>query len=137
VPEEFMTCGSDNSGHPQEIAAKLTGSHFGFDLSTMTRLRAPGAGASPKFMLRALRDPDGANLDRIQIIKGWLDTDGKTHEKIWDVACADREIIEGKCKGAVGTTVDVQQASYTNTIGDAALGGYWIDSEFDPAQRAF
>ena len=100
-------------------------------------LQASGTDASPRFMVRALRDPDGANLDRIQIIKGWLDFEGKTHEKIWDVACADRGIIEGQCEVGVGSTVNIQEASYTNTIGDAALAGHWADPEFDPEQRAF
>ena len=88
-------------------------------------------------MVRALRDVDGANLDRIQIIKGWLDSQGDTQEKIWDIACADRQIVDGSCEGEVGNTVDVADASYTNTIGRAVLGGYWEDPEFDPAQKAF
>jgi len=96
-------------------------------------------GASPKFMVRALRDADGANLDRIQIIKGWVDADGKSQERIFDVAVSDgREIDEdGRCTTPVGDTVDVPDASYTNTIGDAALAGYWEDPTFDPKQRAF
>jgi hypothetical protein len=95
--------------------------------------------ASPKFMVRALRDPDGANLDRIQIIKGWLGEDGKAQEKVYDIAVSDgREIgPDGRCKTPVGDTVDVANASYTNTIGDALLAGYWEDPDFDPSQRAF
>ena len=70
-------------------------------------------------MIRALRDPDGANLDRIQIIKGWLDKDGKTHERIYDVACSDsRSVKERRCEKPVGSTVDIANATYTNTIGD-------------------
>jgi hypothetical protein len=95
------------------------------------------SGASPKFMVRALRDPDGANLDRIQIIKGWLDGAGNTHERIYDIACADRAIVDGACATAVGDTVNVEDASYTNTIGDAVLGAYWEDPDFDPSQKAF
>lgn len=94
-------------------------------------------GGTPKFMVRALRDPDGANLDRIQIVKGWLDAGGETQEKIWDVACAGREIVEDACDGDVGNTVDIADASWTNSIGEAALGGFWEDPEFDPAQKAF
>jgi hypothetical protein len=95
-------------------------------------------GAAPKFMIRALRDPDNANLDRIQVIKGWLNTDGTTQERIYDVACADdRAIVERRCERDVGTTVDVADASYTNTIGDALLGAFWEDPDFDPTQRAF
>jgi hypothetical protein len=90
-------------------------------------------------MVRALRDVDGANLDRIQIIKGWVDADGSSHERIFDVAVSDGRKIDkdGRCKTPVGDTVDVPNASYTNTIGDAVLGGYWEDPTFDPKQRAF
>jgi hypothetical protein len=98
---------------------------------------APDATAAPTFMVRALRDVDGANLDRIQIIKGWLDATGQTQEKIWDIACAGREIVNGQCADAVGSTVDVGNASYSNDIGDAVLGAHWTDPAFDPTQRAF
>jgi hypothetical protein len=96
-------------------------------------------GATPKFMVRAQRDPDGANLDRIQVIKGWLDSNGKAQEKIYDIAVSDgREIgADGRCKTPLGDTVDVKSATFTNTIGDAVLGAYWEDPEFDPAQPAF
>ncbi|WP_223428544.1 DUF3604 domain-containing protein [Tateyamaria pelophila] len=100
-------------------------------------LRPGPEGATPNFMVRALRDPDGANLDRIQIIKGWLDAAGQTQEKIWDIACAGRDIVDGACDGAVGDTVDVADASWTNTIGEVVLGGYWQDPEFDPVLKAF
>lgn len=94
-------------------------------------------GKAPTFMVRALRDPDGANLDRIQVIKGWLDANGETQEKIFDIACADREIVDAACDGDVGNTVDVADASYTNTIGEAVLAAHWTDPEFDPALKAF
>jgi hypothetical protein len=100
----------------------------------------PAAGAkAPRFMVRALRDPDGANLDRIQIVKGWLGADGEAQERIYDIAVSDgREIgADGRCKTPVGDTVDVDNASYTNSIGDAVLAAYWEDPEFDPAQSAF
>jgi hypothetical protein len=102
-------------------------------------LSAAPEGAKPKFMVRALRDVDGANLDRIQIIKGWVDADGKSHERIFDVAVSDGRKIDndGRCKTPVGDTVDVPNASYTNTIGNAVLAGYWEDPTFDPKQRAF
>ena len=102
-------------------------------------LNAAPDGAKPRFMVRALRDPDGANLDRVQIVKGWLDADGKSQERIFDIAVSDGRKIEddGRCKTPVGDTVDVANASYTNTIGDALLGGYWEDPAFDPKQRAF
>jgi hypothetical protein len=102
-------------------------------------LSAAPADKAPAFLVRALRDPDGANLDRIQIIKGWVDAEGKTHERIYDVAVSDGRKInaDGRCKTPVGDTVDVKNASYTNKIGDPVLGAYWKDPEFDPAQRAF
>jgi len=94
-------------------------------------------GKAPTFMIRSLRDPDGANLDRIQVIKGWLDAEGNTHEKIFDVACGERVIVDGTCDGDVGNTVNVTDASYTNTIGEPLLTAHWTDPEFDPAQKAF
>jgi Protein of unknown function (DUF3604) len=100
-------------------------------------LRPGPAGRAPTFMVRALRDPDGANLDRIQIIKGWLDFAGETHERIWDIACAGREIVDGACDSDVGSTVNVADASWTNTIGRSELGAYWTDPQFDPAMKAF
>ena len=100
-------------------------------------LTSAPAGKAPSFMIRALRDPDNANLDRVQIIKGWLDSDGNTHERIYDVACADGREIQGRrCERPVGSTVDVEDASYTNTIGDPLLTAHWIDPEFDPGQPA-
>ena len=102
-------------------------------------LESAPAGKVPTFMIRALRDPDGANLDRVQVIKGWLGSDGKTQERIYDVAVSDgREIgADGRCKTPVGSTVDVADASYTNSIGDVMLMAHWKDPEFDPKQRAF
>ena len=102
-------------------------------------LTSAPSGATPTFIVRALRDPDGANLDRVQVIKGWLDSDGKTQERIYDVAVSDgREIgADGRCKMPVGSTVDVDNASYTNSIGDVMLMAHWKDPEFDPKQRAF
>jgi hypothetical protein len=96
-------------------------------------------GKSPKLMVRALRDPNGANLDRIQVVKGWLDEDGKAQEKIYDVTCADERSItdQNRCDKPVGNTVDLETATYTNSIGDAVLTAYWEDPEFDPGQRAF
>jgi hypothetical protein len=96
-------------------------------------------GVAPRFMVRALRDPDGANLDRVQIIKGWLDAKGETQERIYDVAVSDGRKVgaDGRCPTPVGDTVDVANATYTNSIGDVFLMAYWKDPEFDPMQRAF
>jgi hypothetical protein len=99
------------------------------------------SGKAPSFLIRALRDPDNANLDRVQIIKGWLDKDGKTHERIYDVACSDgrriKRLGKRRCIRRVGSTVDIANASYTNTIGDPLLTAHWVDPDFDPKQRAF
>jgi len=95
-------------------------------------------GKAPTLLIRALRDPDGANLDRVQVIKGWLDKDGKTHEQVFDVAWSgDRQPdADGKLP-AVGNTVDVEEATYSNAIGAAGLQAFWQDPAFNPLQRAF
>ena len=99
----------------------------------------PPADGAPRFMVRALRDPDGANLDRVQIIKGWLDDDGETHERIYDLAVSDGRQIgaDGRARDPVGTTVDIKNATFTNTIGAAMLTAHWQDPNFDPAESAF
>lgn len=98
----------------------------------------PKDAAAPNFMVYALRDPIGANLDRIQIVKGWLDTDGITHEKVYDVAWSGERVLDKKGKlPAVGNTVDAATASWTNTIGAAELGSVWTDPDFDVKQKAF
>lgn len=100
-----------------------------------------GAGkkGAPSFIVSALKDPIGANLDRIQIVKGWIDKSGKAREKVFDVVWSDaakRKPVGGKVP-AVGDTVNVATASYTNTIGAPTLAKVWTDPEFDPAVRAF
>ena len=111
----------------------LRGVPMGGDLS-----KAPD-GKAPTFAIRALRDVDGANLDRVQIVKGWLDSKGAMHEQVYDVMCSDKRAINDKhrCAKAVGNTVDVKTATYTNSIGDALMMAYWKDPAFDPKQRAF
>ena len=101
-------------------------------------LSAAPAGTAPSFMIRALRDPDNANLDRVQVIKGWLDASGEPRERIYDVACSDgRTIVNRRCDAEVGSTVDLSEPSYTNTIGDPLLTAHWVDPDFDATQRAF
>ena len=102
-------------------------------------LRKAPKGKAPTFMVRTLRDVDGANLDRVQIIKGWLDKKGKLHEQVYDVMCSDDRGINRKhrCKKPVGNTVNVKKATYTNSIGDALMMAYWKDPDFDAKQRAF
>jgi hypothetical protein len=101
-------------------------------------LHAGPAGASPSFMAWALRDPEGANLDRIQIVKGWMDAGGELHEKVYDVAWSGDRVpgADGKLP-SVGSTVDVENATYTNTIGDVLLYAVWTDPDFDASERAF
>jgi hypothetical protein len=102
-------------------------------------LRKAAKGKTPRFLVRALRDPDGANLDRVQIIKGWLDKKGKTQERIYDIAVSDNRKIDanGRAKKPVGNSVNVDKATYTNTIGDALMTAYWQDPDFDPKEHAF
>ena len=101
-------------------------------------LKTAPAGKAPAFLIRSQRDVDGANLDRVQVIKGWLDAAGKTHEKVYDVAWSGNRKPgkDGKLP-PVGNTVNVKEASYTNAIGAPYLTAYWKDPSFDPKQRAF
>ncbi len=98
---------------------------------------APGTGA-PRFLVYAQRDPMGANLDRVQVIKGWLDAGGKPREKVHDVAWSGERTPAANGKlPAVGDTVDLSIPSWTNSIGAAELGAVWTDPDFDPKLRAF
>jgi hypothetical protein len=99
---------------------------------------APENGDAPNFLVAAMKDPYSGNLDRIQIIKGWLDADGETHEKVYDVAWSDdrQPGTDGKLP-AVGNTVDVKNATWTNTIGAPELITVWTDPDFKPEQSAF
>jgi hypothetical protein len=101
-------------------------------------LTAAPEGKAPGFMIRAMRDVDGANLDRVQVIKGWLDAEGKTQEQVYDVAWSgDRSVgADGKLP-PVGNTVDVAQATYTNAIGAPILSAFWQDPDFSADQSAF
>jgi hypothetical protein len=102
-------------------------------------LPSPSKGKAPTFMIKAHYDPDGAFLDRIQIIKGWLDGKGVTHEKVIDVAWSGERKPDARTGEVppVGSTVDLKTATYTNTIGAPLLTGFWQDPDFDPAQHAF
>ncbi|MGO6984738.1 DUF3604 domain-containing protein [Rhizobium leguminosarum] len=101
-------------------------------------LTAAPTGKVPTFLVAALKDPIGANLDRYQIVKGWLDKDGNAQEKVYDVVWSDdrKPAADGKLP-PVGNTVDLSTATWTNTIGDPELMAVWKDPEFDPTQRAF
>ncbi len=102
-------------------------------------LKGPAEGRSPRVMVRALRDLDGANLDRIQIIKGWLAEDGETRERIFDVVCSDGRAItaDNRCERHVVDSVNAEAATYSNASGEAAMQVYWEDPDFDPGLLAF
>jgi Protein of unknown function (DUF3604) len=106
---------------------------MGGDLRAM-----PDDATAPSFMVYALRDPIGANLDRMQVVKGWLDADGVTQERVYDVAWSDNRVPDANGKlPPVGNTVDVANANWLNTIGASELATVWTDPEFDPDQKAF
>jgi hypothetical protein len=101
-------------------------------------LRPAIAGKSPTFLVAALKDPEGGNLDRIQVIKGWMDANGELHEKIHDVVWSGERKLGANGKlPPVGNTVDIANASWTDTIGAVELVQMWQDPDFDPALRAF
>ncbi len=96
-------------------------------------------GKSPTFLIAALKDPNSGNLDRIQVIKGYLNASGESEERIYDVSVSDGRTIgkDGRCETPVGNTVNLKTGEYTNDIGDVELLAYWQDPDFDPSQRAF
>ena len=103
-------------------------------------LRNAPTGKAPTFLVAALKDPTGANLDRIQIIKGWLDAKGDMQEKVYDVVWGDADKRKPGTDGKlppVGSTVDVANAIWTNTVGDPELITVWKDPDFDASHRAF
>ena len=95
----------------------------------------PRSGDSPSFLVFAAGDPAGANLDRIQIIKGWREADGRLREKVFNVAVSDQRPIRDNRVKALKSTVD--EASYSNRIGDPVLSAYWQDPEFNATLHAF
>ncbi len=123
---------ADASTRNPAVVGYEKGVPMGGDLS-----KAP-KGKAPSFLVAALKDPVGANLDRIQIVKGWMDSNGETHEKVYDVAWSGDRKPDAKGKvPSVGSTVDVKNATWTNTIGASELITVWKDPDFDPKERAF
>jgi len=120
-----------HSRSPAEIGY-AKGVPMGGDLS-----KAPN-GKPPTFLVAALKDSIGANLDRIQIVKGWMNARGELQEKVYDVAWGGERKpgADGKLP-AVGSTVDVANATWTNTIGAPELIAVWKDPAFNKAERAF
>ena len=97
----------------------------------------PKRAKAPTFAVWALKDPDSGNLDRVQIIKGWYDQRGYGFQKIYDVVWSDdREPGENGKLPPVGNTVDINKATYSNSIGDNELSAVWTDPDFDPSQHA-
>ncbi|ARN74320.1 DUF3604 domain-containing protein [Oceanicoccus sagamiensis] len=95
-------------------------------------------GKAPNFMITASKDPMSGNLDRIQVVKGWMDKAGKLHERVYDVAVSDgRKIKNGRATKSVGNTVDLKTATWSNSIGDAELATVWTDPDFDKAESSF
>ena len=126
---------------PQDAANRLpAGVGYSKGVPMGGDLQKAPAGKVPTFLVGALKDPLSGNLDRIQIVKGWLDTQGNTHEKVYDVAWGDADKRKPGRDGKVplvGNTVDVPNATWTNTIGDPELLTVWTDPDFDPNVRAF
>ncbi len=126
---------ADDLDNPEWVVARegyARGVPMGGDLS------AAPQGKPPSFLITAIADPDGAYLDRVQVIKGWLDAGGAAHEKVVDVAWSgDRKPDADGAVPLIGSTVDVKKASWTNTIGAPELRAFWKDPDFDPALRAF
>jgi hypothetical protein len=119
--------GSDASARDLAVVGYKKGVAMGSDLT-------PDGKKAPTFLIAASKDPVEANLDRIQIVKGWVGTDGTSHEKVYDVALSD-----GRKDGsqAVGNTVNLETGSYTNSIGAEQLTAVWKDPDYDPDHLAF
>lgn len=121
-----------NTRHPGD-AGYAKGVPMGGDL-----FDAP-EGKAASFLIAALKDPYGGNLDRVQVVKGWVDANGDEQERVYDVAVSDGRAIDasGVCSTPVGNTVDLETATWTNSIGSAEMITVWSDPDFDPDQRAF
>jgi hypothetical protein len=119
---------------PGDAPANDAGQDYIGIAAEITRLQK-----SPTFLVAAMKDPIQGNLDRVQMVKGWLDSEGELHEKVYDIAWSDNRIqdpITGKLP-PVGNTVNVSEATWTNTIGDPLLTTVWQDPDFNGAERAF
>ncbi|MEM9313133.1 MAG: DUF3604 domain-containing protein [Pseudomonadota bacterium] len=125
----------DLLAHDRAVRGYDRGVPMGGELSAT---KASDASA-PSFMVMAYRDPLGANLDRVQMVKGWIDADGQTHEKVYDIAVSDLRTIDPQSGLAppVGNSVDLEKVSWTNDIGASLLETVWTDPDFDPQQPAF
>ena len=125
----FLGYGNSVAGDPNEKGQTYTG--IAAEIARQQK--------SPSFLVVAIKDPMGGNLDRVQMVKGWRDSEGKLHEKVYDIAWSDDRIqdpMTGKLP-PVGNTVDIPDASWTNTIGAVQLSTVWQDPDFDNAEQAF
>ncbi len=124
---------ADATSREPAVLGYTKGVPMGGDLNA-----ADAAGKSPSFLVAAMKDPLSGNLDRIQIIKGWLDGKGDAQERVYDVAWSGDRKPDAKGKiPPVGNTVDIPNATWANTIGSSELISVWKDPEFDAKQRAF
>jgi len=124
---------SKNAAQPGMVNIGYTYGHpMGSDLTA-----APDDEA-PKFLMYAVRDPNGANLDRMQVVKGWVDVDGQAHEKVYDVALAGSRQYDAQGRVLpISNTVDLRTGEYANLFGAPSLSAYWEDPAFDRTERAF
>ena len=130
--------GGWNFTTPDAQSLNLADTGYGKGVPMGSVLNVPKQAVAPSFLVAAHRDPVGANLDRIQIVKGWADRNGKAQEQIYNVAWSDNRTLDDAGKLAlVGSTVDIATATWTNTIGSADLATVWQDPDFDPAVPAF
>ena len=128
----FNFAANDASARDIASVGYSKGIPMGGDLSNAPRGRAPS------FLIHAVKDPISGNLDRVQVVKGWLDAAGQTHERIYEVVWSGNRKPDANGKlPPVGNTVDVSRVTFTNTIGAAQLATVWTDPDFNPAQRAF
>jgi hypothetical protein len=120
-----------------DVAGNLAKAGYAKGVPMGGDLKAAPGGKRATFLIAAMKDPEGANLDRVQIIKGWLGADGKTQERVYEVKWAGARKLgpNGKLP-AIGSTVDVAKATYTNSIGAATLVARWTDPDFDPKLKA-
>ncbi len=104
----------------------------------LRRLLGSKAATAPSFLVHAAKDPKGANLDRVQIVKGWFGRDGLTHERVHDVAWSGGRMPDASGRlPAIDNTVDLESGAYTNSVGASELAEVWTDPDFDPSERAF
>ncbi len=125
----FLGYSKEEQGDPDNPAKDYTG--ISAEIARLKKI--------PTFLVVAMKDPIQGNLDRVQMVKGWSDSEGELHEKVYDIAWSDNRIqdpITGKLP-PVGNTVNIAEATWTNTIGDVQLSTVWQDLDFDPDEQAF